>query len=237
MNTKVELLKTNSEVFENDSKTCNTKSRVSSERLNAINNSVKEAAQNTKYGGFIYENIAETNSRFRNFAFTDFGKSIELKDSIKYILYGEEEAPTTGKLHKQGVMIFKNGKTVKAVRKIFPGVHIEVCKKNLLANARYCIKDGTWVELGLRPPSLNKIFREKIKESNTAEWKIICVKWDDGLKYGKIQTWNETEKEMALMRKIAKVIHEDYQHKTIYIFKDDILYKEFKIENRRMIEI
>lgn len=69
----------------------------------------------------------------------------------KYIIYGKEVG-ASGTPHLQGVVVFVNAKSEKAVRSLLPGCHIEVVK-DLLAAIKYCKKDGDITERGIAPLS------------------------------------------------------------------------------------
>lgn len=58
----------------------------------------------------------------------------------RYIVAGEEIAPGTGTRHLQGYVVWRNGKTVSAVRTLLPGCHITVSRGNHVQNDRYCRK-------------------------------------------------------------------------------------------------
>lgn len=99
----------------------------------------------------------------RNWAITDhtlksreFYTEFHYRNNVSYLVLGKETCPTTGKEHWQGLVIFKNEKSVDTVRKALPGVHVERCRKSELANERYCKKDGDWIEIGLAPSGQGK---------------------------------------------------------------------------------
>lgn len=93
--------------------------------------------------------------RSRNYAFTDFNMTLDYKSlyetcpkKIRYITYGEEKCPDTGRTHFQGWVQFDKAQDFKPVCKLFPGVHIERCHKDEKVNDKYCHKDGSWVSFG-----------------------------------------------------------------------------------------
>lgn len=101
-------------------------------------------------------------NRARNFAFVAWEpfpplhdlKKITEKYKVTYFVMGRETAPTTGKLHLQCFISFKNAILWTTVReKIFPyGRDIKRCRKCALANARYCKKDeDIYFEYGTEP--------------------------------------------------------------------------------------
>lgn len=92
----------------------------------------------------------------RNFCFTDF-KLLDLKkiydnynDIIRYICWGEEITPTTGKKHYQGWIQFINKKTLGGVKRVLGSneIHIEVCRGDEFSNEKYCKKDNNFQQFG-----------------------------------------------------------------------------------------
>lgn len=67
-----------------------------------------------------------------------------------YLVYGREVAPTTGTVHLQGYIQFKNPRSIKAVGGLFKW-HVEVAKGDSAKNFAYCSKEGNFVEKGVRP--------------------------------------------------------------------------------------
>lgn len=85
----------------------------------------------------------DKNGRYRNWLFTDFCEDccIELDDSVKYCIYQREIAPTTGKLHYQGYIEFKEGKSFKNVSEYFCcKIHLEQRRGNQQQAIDYCSK-------------------------------------------------------------------------------------------------
>ena len=59
---------------------------------------------------------------------------------------GLEKCPKTRNTHLQGyVEFFKKCRPLTALRAEFPGIHIEKAKKPRIANIRYCVKDGDFI--------------------------------------------------------------------------------------------
>lgn len=93
-------------------------------------------------------------SRARAWVFTRNGthdSSVEDQLDCRYICYGRESAPTTGTLHLQGYVYFRNGKTLRAVRALLPGCHVEIARGSFKSNHVYCSKGGNFVERGDPP--------------------------------------------------------------------------------------
>jgi hypothetical protein len=96
-------------------------------------------------------------SRARSFCFTinTFDENTEAflqSLDCRYIIYGYEVAPSTGRPHLQGYVYFDNARSFEAVRKLIPG-HLEIAKGAPEQNFDYCSKDGNFFERGERPLS------------------------------------------------------------------------------------
>ncbi len=94
--------------------------------------------------------------RSRNWCFTDFElldfpkiyKAYD--DIIRYVGWGLETCPKTGKKHYQGWIQFENPKRMSRVKSIIDSkkIHVERCKGSALQNNDYCEKDGMFESLG-----------------------------------------------------------------------------------------
>lgn len=73
---------------------------------------------------------------------------IEPPDDYRYMVCQIESAPTTGKLHLQGFIVFERNKRAAAVARIpvFKHAHIEVMKGTVKQNEEYCSKSETRVQ-------------------------------------------------------------------------------------------
>lgn len=95
----------------------------------------------------------------RDFAFTCNNYKQEHIDlchevDCEYIIYGKEEAPTTGTPHLQGYVYFKNPRTEQAVRKQWNGFSIahRYANSSPQAASDYCKKSGNEIyERGTLP--------------------------------------------------------------------------------------
>lgn len=96
------------------------------------------------------------NQRSRRFCFTlnnptdeqrtiyrDLGNSAH----IKYLVFGEEIAPTTLTPHLQGFVVFSNARRFGSVTAAFPG-HFSIALGTNLQASEYCKKDGRFEEFG-----------------------------------------------------------------------------------------
>lgn len=98
-------------------------------------------------------------SRHRNYCFTlnnySTDEEFELRDYFtkycKYAIY-EHEVGIEKTPHLQGFVIWKNAKTMDAVKKINKRIHWEICNGDAASNIKYCSKDkdNVW-EFGDRP--------------------------------------------------------------------------------------
>lgn len=103
---------------------------------------------------YIMKKVKFTQSR--NWCFTDFELLDlapiykEYSDIIRYVCYGEEKCPKTGKKHHQGWIQFINKKRLGGVKKIFGSkkIHVESCIASPACNDKYCKKDGKFISFG-----------------------------------------------------------------------------------------
>lgn len=72
--------------------------------------------------------------------------------SVKYMVFGMEEAPSTGTPHLQGYVVFPKKKEFNAVVKLLPRCHLTVARGNAQQNYDYCTKEEVpSYEKGERP--------------------------------------------------------------------------------------
>jgi len=110
-------------------------------------------------------------SRFRAWCFTINNYSdndiISLKRNIKYryIILGDEIAPTTGTKHIQGYVYLANAITFESLKKKLPsGTHIEQAKGNFSKNKEYCSKQNILFEDGTEPEQGKRSDIERARE-------------------------------------------------------------------------
>lgn len=70
-----------------------------------------------------------------------------MSDQVQYAVFGRETAPTTATPHLQGGVRFKRPQRARAVRRLFPGCHVERAHSPSSLFA-YCKKEGDYVEFG-----------------------------------------------------------------------------------------
>lgn len=73
------------------------------------------------------------------------------KDKMKFLAYGKETCPTTGKQHWQGFVYWFDGKSHKAAGKLLNNAHVETCKGSWEDNEKYCSKEGHYTTHGTPP--------------------------------------------------------------------------------------
>lgn len=109
--------------------------------------------------------------RARNWVFTINNPSPSCSDSLlelvpgraRYIIFGNERAPSTGTRHFQGFVVFQHAKTRSAVSKIIPQAWLQAAKGDGASNIAYCSKGGDYVSRGV-PPVSKKAQGESEKE-------------------------------------------------------------------------
>jgi len=89
---------------------------------------------------------------------------------VQYLIYGKEEAPTTGTPHLQGYIRFKHPKTLSAAKKMMPGhPHLQPKRGTAAQAAEYCRKDGLVYERGeppKEPATGGQMEKDRWKEIN-----------------------------------------------------------------------
>lgn len=95
-------------------------------------------------------------SKHRAYTITSYGVEPPIHhDGTKYLVYQQEQCPTTGRVHWQGYVLFNSPRSERSVRLLYRGDHIEVAKGSPEQNFAYCTKDETALgsrrEFGVRP--------------------------------------------------------------------------------------
>lgn len=73
---------------------------------------------------------------------------IKERAATRYVVIGEEVAPTTCTLHYQGFVEYENAATFEQLKARLPLAHIERAKGSNQQNKAYCTKDNNFVEDG-----------------------------------------------------------------------------------------
>lgn len=100
----------------------------------------------------------------------------------RYIVAGEERAPGTGTPHLQGYVVWTQGRTESAVRRMLPGCHITVARGDHSQNDRYCRKtreiDGT--------PNESVYSRGDLPASATERGAVEKARWESAWNSAKL---------------------------------------------------
>lgn len=88
--------------------------------------------------------------------FAEWKGYFEEDGNVEYMVWQHEKAPTTGQIHAQGYLLFKNPRSFSGVQRfLFEGTHIEKRKGTHDQARDYCMKSETVVdgpyELGVNP--------------------------------------------------------------------------------------
>lgn len=89
--------------------------------------------------------------------FTNFNLQFDYKEyydttTAEYIAFSEEICPKTNRKHHQGFVYFSAQRgSIKGVAKQLGGCHVEMCKGNIDQNCDYCSKEGSLIEIGVKP--------------------------------------------------------------------------------------
>ncbi len=119
----------------------------------------------------------------RNWCFTDFDmiefEKIyeEYNDIVRYIGWGLEKCPKTGKMHQQGWVQFVNKKRIGGVKKIMGSkkIHLEACRGSEIENEKYCAKDNNFKFLGRFKVQGQRSDLESIKKALDAGENLMYV--------------------------------------------------------------
>lgn len=112
--------------------------------------------------------------RYRNFCFTlnnytneEYDNLKKVAEECKWAIIGKEVGEQ-GTPHLQMCFVFKNAKTLSALKAINNRMHVEVMKGSFKSNHTYCTKDGNFLEFGERP-------KDPVEkgEDEKAKWKGI----------------------------------------------------------------
>jgi len=95
-------------------------------------------------------------TRLRNFCFTSYDVSDEMKERIKnldvkYMIYGNEICPDTGKAHLQGYCELNKQSSVRTIKTkmfMYNGLHLESRIGTATQASTYCKKEGDFWEQG-----------------------------------------------------------------------------------------
>lgn len=131
-------------------------------------------------------------SRSKGWCFTSYNVACEPfaanKHKVKYLVYGRETCPKTGRLHLQGTVVFKTRTKLSTCVNYLPGAHFEVLRGTLAQSIDYCKKDGDFTEFGELPDAASTDNKFKRILTLAAAGDITAIKEDypgDFLRYKK----------------------------------------------------
>ncbi|QHB15188.1 replication initiatior protein [Begomovirus-associated alphasatellite sp.] len=126
-------------------------------------------------------------AKSRNYCFTLFSYVLPLFSSLpdwaNYLVFQEEQSPTTGRKHIQGYINLKNPQSLSFLKgKLGNGVHLEIAKGSASSNRDYCRKDdsrvsgpwefGVFAEKGSRKRKAMELFQEDPDELRLSDPKL-----------------------------------------------------------------
>ncbi len=93
------------------------------------------------------------------------------QEKYKYIIIGDEVAPSTGTKHLQVYISYPNPRSFNAIKSIFPTAHIEISAGDAQQNRDYCSKDCILYEDGTLPAQGNRtdieVCKDIVKSTNS----------------------------------------------------------------------
>lgn len=92
-------------------------------------------------------------------------KEILQKINYRYIIVGEETAPSSGTQHLQGYVYFVNATHFNSMKKMLPHCHIEKARGNFEQNHTYCTKDKIFLEDGEPPKQGRRVDLEELRDN------------------------------------------------------------------------
>lgn len=174
--------------------------------------------------------IPNKENKYRLFVFTRFGddrQDFQPDDSMKYLAYGHEVCPTTGRKHLQGFVYFKNGRTEAAVCKKY-GMYMRHMRGNLDQNDYYCSKQSELIEFGNRPSQGARTDLDILaKQIMKGEKNVVNVMIDEPTTYhfykrtlGDMEDFRNRKKFRTEMTKGIWIYGETGTGKSTWAFKD-----------------
>lgn len=114
----------------------------------------------------------DINRRGRLMCFTSFHDKPLIFDTevMRYLAYGKETCPKTGRLHWQGWVVWRNARWSFACRKQYK-CWFQVCAGSLDQNEKYCEKEGQYTTFGEKPNQGERTDLEQIVK-NIQEGKV-----------------------------------------------------------------
>lgn len=97
---------------------------------------------------------ATENAPFRGAVFTQYGDPPDwdiVNNKLRFMAYGLEHCPTTGREHYQGFAYAKTSMRWSAWKKVFPTGHFEKMMGSFASNETYCSKESNLIKFGEMP--------------------------------------------------------------------------------------
>ncbi len=124
--------------------------------------------------------------------------------TCKYVVIGKEVGEN-GTPHLQGYIYFEQPKSMKQLKELIVGAHLEIAKGTAAQNRVYCSKEGNFEERGVIPASQDEKGL-KGKEKSKAMWELaIAGKYFD-LPPQNIKTWEYIHQKYQLKPKDLSVL-------------------------------
>lgn len=166
-------------------------------------------------------------SRYFAFTLDNYSQEQELQlqtfakqERVMHLLYGYEEAPTTGTPHLQGCFCLKRKAKPTTIKNVIgiKELHLEICKKVYEANLNYCKKSGKiwqWPE-------------EFIRENKNEEKQTYAM----AIELAKQGRFNEISAEKLLKydNKFKKIYVENLEYENMYFTNENgDFFKDFNL--------
>lgn len=143
-----------------------------------------------------------TKLRTPNFSFTNFNLEFDYDEfyannGVRYIAYGLETCPTTGRKHHQGFVSFSSARTISATAKRM-GCSVFNMKGTIEQNEDYCSKESDLVKIGTLPKQGKRTDLEgiqKLIEDGVSERQLATDNFNLWCQYG-----NRFERYRALLQ-------------------------------------
>lgn len=160
--------------------------------------------------------------------------------NLRYVMFEEEVAPTTGTPHLQGLLVTHTVKSFNQLKALLPkGLHIERMRGCLEQNERYCSKDKTGVVcIGKRPETAKDKGRHgkdqghrgvegKAPSEANRNWQCLALDIQDGMPWTTLTIkyaymfgmYNKGFTEMYELHKPKMTFNLTERHDTLYAWQ------------------
>jgi len=98
------------------------------------------------------------------------------QEKCRYIVYGKEVCPDTGKLHLQGYVYYENPQSLNEFSKKYNSCHVEKQRGTAQQAADYCKEDGDFTERGELPVQGKRTdWAAAVEQLHTAEVSEVII--------------------------------------------------------------